>query len=144
MKPKHQRLLLICSALLGLTVSVSLILIAFQETMVFFYTPSDLMHKNIAPQQRIRVGGLVKTHSTTQKGEKICFKITDQTEVIDVSYHGLLPDLFREGQGVVVEGYLMDATHFQAETVLAKHDETYMPKEVRDHLKQTGLWRNAR
>ena len=112
--------------------------------MVFFYTPSDLMHKNITPQQRIRVGGLVKTHSIDHKSEKICFKIMDQKKVIDVSYHGLLPDLFREGQGVVVEGYLVDPTHFQAETVLAKHDENYMPKEVRDHLKQTGLWRDAR
>lgn len=143
MKPKHQRLLLIFSALLGLGVSVSLILIAFQDTMVFFYSPAELAHKNISPQQRIRVGGLVAMESILQKGEKVRFKITDQKETIDVIYQGLLPDLFREGQGVVVEGYLLDPMNFKATTVLAKHDENYMPKEVADRLKEKGLWRDA-
>lgn len=143
MKPKHQRLLLIFSALLGLAISISLILIAFQDTLVFFYSPSELVHKNISPQQRIRVGGLVAMESTVQKGEKIQFRITDQKETIDVTYHGLLPDLFREGQGAVVEGYLLDPMNFKATTVLAKHDENYMPKEVADRLKEKGLWRDA-
>jgi cytochrome c-type biogenesis protein CcmE len=134
-KPKHQRLLLICSALLGLSISLFLILIAFQDTLVFFYTPSDLLHKKIPPQQRIRIGGFVDLHSTHQRGENVRFKITDHNETIEVNYHGLLPDLFREGQGAVVEGYLLDPTHFQAETVLAKHDEKYMPKEVANCLK---------
>lgn len=142
-KPKHQRLLLVCSALLGLSISLFLILIAFQDSLVFFYTPSDLLHKPVSSQQRIRIGGLVDVHSTYQIGEKVRFKITDHKETIEVNYHGLLPDLFREGQGVVAEGYLRDPTHFQAETVLAKHDEKYMPKEVADSLKQTGLWRDA-
>ena len=143
MKPKHQRLLLICSALLGLAISISLILMAFQDTLVFFYSPAELLNKNISPQQRIRVGGLVARESTLQKGEHVNFKITDQKETIDVTYHGLLPDLFREGQGVVVEGYLLDPMTFKATTVLAKHDENYMPKEVADRLKEKGLWRHA-
>lgn len=143
MKPKHQRLFLICAALMGLGISASLILVAFQENLVFFYMPSDLLHKKISPQQRIRVGGLVETHSLHQEGEKVHFKITDQKESIAVKYQGLLPDLFREGQGVVAEGYLLSPRHFQAITVLAKHDETYMPKEVAERLKQTGLWRDG-
>lgn len=136
MKPKHQRLLLICSALVGLGVSVCLILMAFKDTMVFFYSPTELIHKTISPQQKIRVGGLVAVDSTVHKGEKVLFKITDQKQTIDVTYHGLLPDLFREGQGVVVEGYLLDPVNFKANTVLAKHDENYMPKEVAEALKE--------
>lgn len=134
-KPKHQRFILIFSALLGLGVASSLVLIAFQDTLVFFYTPTDLLHKNISPQQRIRIGGLVGRDSSNQVGEKVFFKITDKKVHIDVTYHGLLPDLFREGQGVVAEGFLVTPTHFQAETVLAKHDETYMPREVAERLK---------
>lgn len=136
MKPKHQRLILISLALLGLGLSSSLILVAFQENLVFFYTPSELMRKKISPQQRIRVGGLVAMASTHQKGENTDFKITDHKHTIDVTYQGLLPDLFREGQGVVAEGYLLDPLNFQAKTVLAKHDENYMPKEVADRLKE--------
>lgn len=143
MKPKHQRLLLIVSALFGLGISLSLILMAFQETLVFFYSPSDLLHKKISSQQRIRIGGVVETHSTHQTGEKVLFRVTDHKEGIKVTYSGLLPDLFREGQGVVVEGYLINQGHFKAETVLAKHDENYMPQEVANRLKQKGYWRNA-
>ena len=142
MKPKHQRLLLVCAALLGLTVSISLTLVAFKDTLVFFYSPSELMHKSISPQQRIRVGGVVAMKSTLQKGKDVHFRITDNNKTIEVNYHGLLPDLFREGQGVVVEGYLVGPLNFQATTVLAKHDENYMPKEVADRLKEKGLWRN--
>lgn len=120
---------------MGLGVSISLILVAFQETLVFFYTPSDLLHKKISPQQRIRIGGLVAMNSTSQREGEVRFKITDQQEIIEISYDGLLPDLFREGQGVVVEGYLLTPRNFQATTVLAKHDETYMPKEVAECLK---------
>lgn len=144
MKPKHQRLILICSALAGLGVSIALTLVAFQETLVFFYSPTELLHKKISAQQRIRIGGLVERSSLHQKGENIQFKITDQKEIINVTYHGLLPDLFKEGQSVVVEGYLRDPLNFQATLILAKHDETYMPKEVAERLKQTGLWRDAR
>jgi len=144
MKPKHQRLVLISSGLAGLGLAITLMLFAFQDTMVFFYTPSDLLHKKIAPQQRIRLGGLVEVSSFHQNEETVYFKITDQKEDILVSYKGILPDLFREGQGVVAEGYLLDPVHFQAITILAKHDEKYMPKEVAERLKQTGLWRNVK
>src|SRR5437867_2585140 len=114
MKLKHQRLLLIFSALIGLGIAVFLILTAFQQSLVFFYMPSDLSHKNILPEQRIRIGGLVEAHSVYQQGENVRFKITDQKGSLDVRYQGLLPDLFREGQGVVVEGYLLNPTEFQA------------------------------
>lgn len=143
MKPKHQRLFLICSALVGIGIALFLILIAFEDTVVFFYSPTELLHKTISPQQRIRVGGLVEIASTYQAGENVQFKITDQKEVITVTYNGLLPDLFKEGQGVVAEGYLLDPMNFQATTILAKHDEKYMPKEVAEHLKKTGLWRDG-
>jgi len=142
-KQKHQRLLLIFAALIGLGTAASLTLIAFQDNLVFFYMPSDLLHKKISPEQRLRVGGLVAIHSLRQEGHHVYFKITDQKQKLNVTYQGLLPDLFREGQGVIVEGYLLNPLEFQAETVLAKHDETYMPKDVADRLKQQGLWRNA-
>ncbi|MBS0271454.1 MAG: cytochrome c maturation protein CcmE [Proteobacteria bacterium] len=144
MKPKHQRFLLIGVALLGIGVSTFLILTAFRENLVFFYTPSDLTQKKIHATQRIRIGGLVKPHSVQQTGEKIYFEITDHKIILKVSYDGLLPDLFREGQGIVAEGYLRQPDHFQAETVLAKHDENYMPPEVAERLKEEGLWHNAR
>jgi cytochrome c-type biogenesis protein CcmE len=143
MKPKHQRLILLSLVLLGLSLSTGLMLVALQENIVFFYTPSDLLQKTISPQQRLRIGGLVETSSVHQQGDTTHFKITDQKETLEVSYKGVLPDLFREGQGVVAEGYLTSPQHFQAITVLAKHDETYMPKEVADHLKKTGQWRDA-
>jgi cytochrome c-type biogenesis protein CcmE len=135
MKPKHQRLVLICSTLVGLGLSLTLILLAFQDSLVFFYTPSDLLEKTIHPQQRIRVGGLVGVGSTHRNGENVRFQITDKQKSIMVSYQGLLPDLFREGQGVVAEGHLITPPHFQALAVLAKHDENYMPKEVADGLR---------
>jgi len=142
-KHKHQRLLLIFGALLGISVSVGLMLMAFEDNLVFFYTPSELSHKKISPEQRIRVGGLVESNSLIHQGEKVTFTITDQKETLEVTYQGLLPDLFREGQGVVAEGYLLKASVFHAESVLAKHDETYMPKDLADQLKKQGVYRNA-
>jgi len=141
-KPKHQRLFLISAGLAGLGIAAFLMMTAFQDNLIFFYTPSDLLHKKIPPVQRLRVGGLVDVNSLHRRGESVSFKITDHKEILDVHYQGLLPDLFREGQGVVVEGYLVNPTEFQAETVLAKHDEKYMPKDVADRLKETGLWRD--
>jgi cytochrome c-type biogenesis protein CcmE len=143
MKPKHQRLVLLSLVLLGLSLSLGFMLVALQENIVFFYTPSDLLNKTTPPQQRLRIGGLVEKSSLRQQGDMVHFNITDQKKTIAVSYKGVLPDLFREGQGVVAEGYLTSPQHFQAATVLAKHDETYMPKEVADHLKKTGQGRDA-
>lgn len=144
MKPKHQRLLIITLALLGLGIALFLVSIAFRDNLVFFYTPSDLSQKKVHPEQRLRVGGLVEKNSLRQHGQKVSFLITDQENVLKINYTGLLPDLFREGQGVVVEGHLSESGLFQAETVLAKHDENYMPKEVADRLKEKGLWRDDR
>ncbi len=103
----------------------------------------DIAQKKIHPDQRIRVGGLVKPQSLRHEGTNVHFTLMDQKETLEVSYDGLLPDLFREGQGVVAEGYLRHPHIFKAESVLAKHDENYMPKEVADRLKEEGLWRNA-
>lgn len=142
MKHKHARLLLLTGFLGGLFGAAFLIFTAFQDTLVFFYTPSDLLQKTPPQTQRLRIGGLVEPQSLQKNGQDIRFKITDQKETLLVHYQGLLPDLFREGQGVVAEGYLKSPGLFQAETVLAKHDETYMPKNVADRLKKEGLWRN--
>ena len=144
MKPKHQRLLMICAGLLGLGIAIFLVSMAFRDNLVFFYTPSELAEKKIHPKQRLRVGGIVEKNSVTQHGENVSFHITDHAKVLKVNYTGLLPDLFREGQGVVVEGHLSNPDIFQAESVLAKHDENYMPKEVADSLKEKGLWRDDR
>jgi cytochrome c-type biogenesis protein CcmE len=134
-KPKHQRLCLIVTALVGLGLSAALALVALQDTLVFFYTPSDLSHKQISPQQRIRVGGIVAKESVRHQDDRVQFHITDQEKTVTVTYRGILPDLFREGQGVVVEGYLQGPSRFHAELVLAKHDETYMPKEVAERCR---------
>ena len=144
MKPKHQRFLIIFLGLVGLGIAIFLVSIAFRDNLVFFYTPSDLSQKEIHPGQRLRVGGIVEENSVIHQGENVSFYITDHAKVLKVNYAGLLPDLFREGQGVVVEGHLSEPNLFQAETVLAKHDENYMPKEVADKLKEKGLWRNDR
>lgn len=142
MKQKHQRLLFVSGGLLGLGLGVFLTLTAFREALIFYYAPSDLTHKSISPLTRIRVGGLVEARSVKPQGESVTFKITDRAYVLRVTYRGILPDLFREGQGVVAEGYLVSPTEFKAETVLAKHDEKYMPKEVADQLKKENLWRH--
>jgi cytochrome c-type biogenesis protein CcmE len=142
-KPKTQRLCLIGLGLCGLALATFLILMAFQESLIFYYLPSDLQQKTVSTHQRIRMGGLVEMNSVQQEGEKVTFKITDQKATLKVTYTGLLPDLFREGQGVVAEGFLKSPEEFQAESVLAKHDEKYMPKEVADQLKKEGLWKNA-
>lgn len=126
-----------------LACAVGLVLFAFQDAIVFFYTPSELTEKQIPPGQRFRLGGLVKEDSVDRSaGSLVKFQVTDTVETLNVVYEGILPDLFREGQGVVTEGKLDSAGTFVADTVLAKHDETYMPKEVADALKEKGLWQH--
>jgi cytochrome c-type biogenesis protein CcmE len=134
MKPKHQRLLVITGALGGLGLVLILALTSLRESLIFFYTPSEVQNTYIHREKRIRVGGLVSPHSVVKEGEKVRFTLTDHHKTLAVAYEGLLPDLFREGQGVVAEGYLQDPTLFRAEVVLAKHDETYMPREVAERL----------
>jgi cytochrome c-type biogenesis protein CcmE len=136
MKPKHQRFLLISGAMLGLGLATLFIFTSLRDNLIFFYTPSELQDTYVHREKRIRVGGLVKPQSVARNGDIARFVLTDQKNTLKVVYEGVLPDLFREGQGIVAEGYLQDPTLFRAEIVLAKHDETYMPKEVADRLKR--------
>src|SRR6266581_3621206 len=142
MTRKKRRLVLIGSALSVLAVAVALVLTALKDAIVFFNSPTDVAEKHIATGTRIRLGGLVKEGSV-QRGEnlQVRFEVTDGKSSLRVAYQGLLPDLFREGQGVVTEGALDPAGTFKADNVLAKHDENYMPKEVADALKKQGHWK---
>jgi cytochrome c-type biogenesis protein CcmE len=143
MTRKQRRLALIGSALGVLALAVALVLTALKDSIVFFNSPTDIVEKQIKPGTRIRIGGLVKEGSI-QRGDSLAvrFDVTDGKSTVPVAYQGLLPDLFREGQGVVAEGALDSAGTFRADSVLAKHDETYMPKEVADALKKQGHWKN--
>jgi cytochrome c-type biogenesis protein CcmE len=143
MTRKQRRLVLIGSALAVLVLAVGLMLTAFKDSIVFFNSPTDVVEKQIAPGARIRLGGLVKEGSVA-RGDNLSvrFDVTDGRNTIPVTYQGLLPDLFREGQGVVTEGALDQGGMFKADSVLAKHDENYMPREVADRLKQQGHWKD--
>ena len=126
--------------------AAALVLMAFEENIVFFYSPTELARKMeqqpIPPDRRLRIGGLVEEGSVSREkdGITILFRVTDTVEVVPVRFRGLLPDLFREGQGIVAEGSMAMDGSFVATEVLAKHDETYMPKEVADALKEAGQW----
>jgi cytochrome c-type biogenesis protein CcmE len=136
MKPRHKRLVLIGGGVAVLGIVVALILTAFQQNLVFFFTPSDVM-TNKAPQQRaFRIGGLVEEGSVKRDGTQVSFKVTDTASVVPVVYQGILPDLFREGKGVVAQGQLSKDGVFHATQVLAKHDENYMPPEAAEALKR--------
>jgi cytochrome c-type biogenesis protein CcmE len=143
MTRKQRRLVLIGGGLGVLAVAAALVLSALRESIVFFNSPSDVAEKHIAPGARIRLGGLVSPGSLVRGDNlKIRFEVTDGKSKLPVTYQGALPDLFREGQGVVAEGALDPAGVFNAETILAKHDETYMPKEVADALRKSGHWKD--
>ena len=141
MTRKQRRLILIGSSLGVLAIAAALVLSALRDSIVFFNSPTDVAEKHIVAGSRIRVGGLVKP-GTLQRGDnlQIKFDVTDGNHDIAVRYQGIVPDLFREGQGVVAEGKLEAGNIFVADTVLAKHDERYMPREVVDALKKTGRW----
>ncbi len=143
MKPKHRRLTFVVIGLGLLGVAAALILSAFQELIVFFHSPTELTeHANLA-DRRLRIGGLVEEGSVDKNGATVTFRITDLANTVSVAYTGILPDLFREGQGVVAEGHMKSGV-FVADQVLAKHDETYMPPEVADALKKSGRWQHMR
>jgi len=144
MTRKQRRLTLIGAGVGVLALAAALVLMALRDTIVFFNSPTDIVEKHIAPGTRIRLGGLVKPGSL-QRGDKLAvrFAITDGNRDIRVAYQGLLPDLFREGQGVVAEGVIEPGGDFRADTILAKHDERYMPKDVADVLKKTGHWKEG-
>jgi cytochrome c-type biogenesis protein CcmE len=142
-KQKRAALIMAGVALLG--IAAGLVLYALNDTIVFFYTPSELASKNVTLGQRFRLGGLVEAGSIVKgEGMTVSFTVTDMIKAIPVSYKGQLPDLFREGQGVVTEGRLDGTGKFIADTVLAKHDETYMPKDVADRLKEKGVWKEGK
>ncbi len=144
MTRKQRRLTMIAGAGLVFTAAAVLVLVGLREQIVFFYSPTELAEKQLAPGTRVRLGGLVVDGSVERGADgAVSFAITDTANDVEVAYRGILPDLFREGQGIVAEGMLTDALHLEAESVLAKHDENYMPKEVVDALKAQGVWKNG-
>lgn len=141
MKAKTQRLWFVIFALMCLSAATLLTLNALKSDIVFFYTPSDIQTQPIDPAKNIRIGGLVEVGSVKQEPDgSMHFTVTDGKEVLIVHYKGMLPNLFREGQGVVAEGTLKN-NMLEASRILAKHDENYMPPEVADALKESGHWK---
>jgi cytochrome c-type biogenesis protein CcmE len=144
MTRKQRRLVLIGASLSVLAIAAALVLSALRDSIVFFNSPTDVAEKHIAPGTRMRIGGLVKPGSM-ERGDNLLvrFAVTDGKTDISVNYQGIVPDLFREGQGVVAEGKLESGGTLAADTVLAKHDERYMPREVVDALKKSGRWQDG-
>jgi cytochrome c-type biogenesis protein CcmE len=142
MTRKQRRMVLIAAGVGVLGIAAALVLSALTDSIVFFNSPTDIVEKQVKPGTRIRIGGLVKPGSVA-RGDNLAvrFEVTDGNKAINVAYTGILPDLFREGQGIVAEGALDTAGLFRADSVLAKHDENYMPKEVADALKKQGVWK---
>jgi cytochrome c-type biogenesis protein CcmE len=144
MTRRQRRLILIGSSLGVLAIAAALVLSALRQSIVFFNSPTDVVEQHLAPGSRVRIGGLVKDGSVKRSADlRINFAVTDGQSDIAVAYQGIVPDLFREGQGVVVEGKMGQSGLFEADTVLAKHDERYMPREVVDALKKSGRWQES-
>ena len=140
MTRKQKRLAVIGGGVAFLVAAVLLVMFAFSQSIAYFYVPGDLAKANVAPGTRIRLGGLVESGTVKRdEGSTVTFTVTDTIANVPVTYTGILPDLFREGQGVVAEGAFGTDGLFVADTVLAKHDETYMPKDVADRLKAQGV-----
>ncbi len=139
MRPKRQRLIMVIAMMAALGAAVAFMLVAFEENLVFFHSPSDVVEKGIEKGKRFRLGGMVEEDTVEKNGIVVTFKVTDFNQSVPVRYEGLLPDLFREGQGVVAEGRIGDGGIFVADTVLAKHDENYMAPEVAEALAKQGI-----
>ena len=140
MSPKNARAAMILAGLSFLALAATLALSALEDNIVFFHAPSQLAETPVAAGVALRVGGLVSEGSVARDALNVRFQITDLAHQVDVRFSGMLPDLFREGQGVVAEGRFDASGVFIADTVLAKHDETYMPPEVAEALKASGRW----
>jgi cytochrome c-type biogenesis protein CcmE len=141
---RSRRLALIAVALAVIGFAAGVALYALRDNIVFFYSPSEVAEKSLRPGARLRVGGLVKPDTLVKSsGQSVVFVVTDGAHDLKVAYQGLLPDLFREGQGVVAEGVLAAPGELRAETILAKHDEKYMPREVVEALKKQGRWQEG-
>jgi len=144
MKRKHKRLTFVIVAMALMGLATGLVLFALGDGVSLFHSPTDIVEKHPGPDQRIRLGGLVEEGSVVrEEGSAVVnFKVTDMENSVAVTYEGLLPDLFREGQGIVAEGRMQNGV-FVAADVLAKHDENYMPPEVADALKKSGQWKGG-
>jgi len=144
MTRKNRRLVMIGAGMLALFAAAALVLTAFQENLMFFYSPSDVAAKAAPPGRAFRLGGLVEEESVERQAGSlaVAFRVTDFDHSVPVTYEGILPDLFREGQGVIAEGRLGPDGVFVADGILAKHDENYMPPEVAEALKKSGQWRS--
>jgi cytochrome c-type biogenesis protein CcmE len=143
MTRKSQRLIVLTAGMALLAAATALVLSAFSNNLLFFYSPTELKKMAIKPGSEIRLGGLVELKSVKRNGLHVAFRVTDGKNDVPVTYTGVLPDLFRPGQGVVVEGRLEPDGLFDASTVLAKHDARYMPRNVVDELKKTGHWQES-
>jgi cytochrome c-type biogenesis protein CcmE len=140
LKPRHRRLIWILAGLAALGVAVALVLNAFQSNLVFFFTPTQIANGE-APQGRaFRIGGLVEPGSVRREGDgtTVAFRVTDNAKAVNVTYRGILPDLFKEGRGIVAQGTVEADGSFKASEVLAKHDENYMPPEAAEALERAG------
>jgi cytochrome c-type biogenesis protein CcmE len=138
---KQKRLAVIGGALGFLGLATALTFYALGQKTSYFYMPADLQQASVAPGERIRLGGLVEKGTIVRgQGTEVAFSVTDKEKSVKVVFSGLLPDLFRDEQGVITEGTFRPDGVFAADSVLAKHDETYMPKEVADSLKAKGVW----
>jgi cytochrome c-type biogenesis protein CcmE len=143
MTRKQRRLAFVAAGLVTLGAATALVLSAFEENIVFFYSPTDLVTREVPLDRRLRIGGLVEGESVERLPDgALRFVVTDTANSIPVHYHGIVPDLFREGQGVVAEGRFDGARLFLADTVLARHDEAYMPPEAAEALKRAGIWKH--
>ncbi len=140
MTKRQKRLTLVVGVLAGLVIATALILNAFRDSMVFFVTPSEVMAMTELPERKFRIGGLVESGSVVRADDsaKVSFRVTDTARSVVVTYDGILPDLFREGQGVVAEGWIDTEGTFHADKVLARHDEEYMPAEAQAAIERAG------
>lgn len=146
MTRKQRRMTFVLAGLAALGIAAALVLTAFQDSIVYFHSPSDIAtRQDLNKDRRLRLGGLVKQGSWHKGSDGLThrFVVTDTAHDVSVTYKGIVPDLFREGQGVVIEGRLQPDGSFRADEVLAKHDEKYMPKEVAESLKKAGMWKGA-
>ncbi len=140
MKKRHKRLTLVLGVLAGTGVATTLVLNAFSENLTFFITPTEVQAKSELPDRHLRIGGLVKEDSVEREGDstQVAFEVTDLESDVPVKFDGVLPDLFEEGEGVVVEGHLGPGGVFQADNVMARHDADYMPEEAAEAIERAG------
>jgi cytochrome c-type biogenesis protein CcmE len=139
MKPRHKRMAAIALGVVALGVATALVLTAFQKNLVFFFTPSQVAANEAPPGRTFRIGGMVVAGSLKREGVEVRFAVTDTAKTVPVVYRGALPDLFREGKGVVAQGELGRDGVFRAREVLAKHDENYMPPEAAHALEKASI-----